>query len=118
MADFTFLRRRALASRKPASRSRISASRPPCSPAFTMLTKSRSNTRGCFAIDSLKLSPPCTRVVTSLIMWRKLSGEENQVRFLDRPVFLAGVGCCGLLLERKHHKPAAHQAGYGIIFIK
>ena len=52
IADFTFLRKRALASRKPASRSRISARRPPVSPAFTMLTKRRLKTRGCFEIDS------------------------------------------------------------------
>ena len=52
MADLTFLRRRALASRKPAKRSRISESKPPASPAFTMLTKRRLKTRGCFAIDS------------------------------------------------------------------
>src|SRR5438094_317751 len=66
MADLTFLRRRALASRNPARRSRISASKPPCSPAFTMLIKSRLKTRGCLASDSWNVSPPCTRAVISL----------------------------------------------------
>ena len=67
MADFTFLRKRALASRKPARRSRISASKPPASPAFTMLMNKRLKTRGCFEIDSLNVSPPWTRAMTPLI---------------------------------------------------
>src|SRR5213079_3269481 len=48
----------------------------------------------------------------------KLAGKENQVGFLDRPGFLLRLGGCGLLLERKHHQPAAHEAGHCVVLIE
>src|SRR3954470_23654832 len=48
----------------------------------------------------------------------KLAGKENEVGLLDCPDFLLRLGGGRLLLEGKHHQPATHEAGDGIILIE
>ena len=48
----------------------------------------------------------------------QLPGEKHQIGLFDRPNSFARSAARSLLLQRKHHEAATHEAGHGVVFIE
>ena len=112
-----------------------------------MLTKSRLNTRGCLAIDSLKcftaldtgrhvaddMAEAALPLRVALFVKRghrldernagldhrrELPGKQNQIGLFDRPALFLLAASGGFLLEGENHEPATHQTGDGVVLVE
>ena len=60
----------------------------------------------------------CTSEMPASIMVESWRVKRTRSVSLTVQVFLRERLRCGFFLERKNHEPAAHETGYGVIFIE